>query len=158
MRTGRVYLAELIRASRVELARLQRGLPVRLTNFAVALKQLHRGACSPYPCGAGGGYFSVSAEGRWYACHRADRRPGVRDGIEPSASIPIAGAASWRTATCTRRPTAEPAGRATSAPAGATRRRRSRTAASCDFVRGWLEFCLAAYCELGGPLPGGDLR
>jgi hypothetical protein len=25
-------------------------------------------------------------------------------------------------------------------------------------VRGWLEFCLAAYCELSGPLHGGDKR
>jgi uncharacterized protein len=34
----------------------------------------------------------------------------------------------------------------------------SRTAESCDFVRGWLEFCLAAYCELGGGQSGGDKR
>jgi uncharacterized protein len=32
----------------------------------------------------------------------------------------------------------------------------SRTAESCDFVRGWLEFCLTAYCELGGGQSGGD--
>ena len=40
---------------------------ITLSNLAVALKQLHRGASAPYSCGAGGGYFSVSAEGRWYA-------------------------------------------------------------------------------------------
>jgi len=81
-----VYLQELIRASEVELLRLKRGLPARLTNFAVALKQLHRGACSPYPCGAGGGYFSVAAGGRWYACHRAIGDPafemGSSDGLD----------------------------------------------------------------------------
>jgi uncharacterized protein len=65
------YMAALIEASNLELRRLRQGLPIRLTNLAVALKQLHRGASSPYPCGAGGGYFSVSAQGRWYACHRA---------------------------------------------------------------------------------------
>ena len=27
----------------------------------------------------------------------------------------------------------------------------ARSTASCDFIRGWLAFCLAAYCELGGP-------
>src|ERR1700722_7590855 len=42
---------------------------IRLTNFAVALKQIHAGASSPYACG--GGYFSVAADGDWYACHRA---------------------------------------------------------------------------------------
>ena len=81
-----VYLRELIRASRGELERLRRGLAARLTNFAVALKQIHRGACSPYPCGAGGGYFSVSSEGRWYACHRAVGDPsfemGSSDGLD----------------------------------------------------------------------------
>ena len=30
----------------------------------------------------------------------------------------------------------------------------ARTRASCDFIRGWLEFCLAAYCELVGRRPG----
>ena len=24
----------------------------------------------------------------------------------------------------------------------------ARTSSSCDFIRGWLEFCLASYCEL----------
>jgi uncharacterized protein len=65
------YLAAMIAASRTELQRLRGGLPIRLTNLAIALKQLHRGAASPFPCGAGGGYFSVSAQGAWYACHRA---------------------------------------------------------------------------------------
>ena len=38
-----------------------------------------------YPCGAGGGYFSVSAEGRWYACHRAsghDYELGDNNGLD----------------------------------------------------------------------------
>jgi uncharacterized protein len=52
------YLAALIAASRAELGRLKQGFSIRLTNLAIALKQLHRGASSPYPCGAGGGYFS----------------------------------------------------------------------------------------------------
>src|SRR5437763_2503802 len=74
------YLAALIAASRAELKRFRRGLPMRLTNLVVALKQLHRGAASPYPCGAGGGYFSVSARGRWYACHRAIGDPAYELG------------------------------------------------------------------------------
>src|SRR5207247_4966320 len=65
------YLEALTRLARRQLLDFRAGRPIRLTNLAVALKQLHRGASGPYPCGAGGGYFSVSAEGKWYACHRA---------------------------------------------------------------------------------------
>jgi len=151
------YLELLIRAARVEQVRLASGLPVRLTNFAVALKQLHRGACSPYPCGAGGGYFSVSAEGRWYACHRAigdaafemgsslgldaDRRRRFLADRHVHAQTDCQ--TCWARYLCS---------------GGCHQEAAARTAASCDFVRGWLEFCLSAYCELGNTLPGGGLR
>jgi uncharacterized protein len=152
-----VYLQELIRASRVELARLRRGLPARLTNFAVALKQLHRGACSPYPCGAGGGYFSVAAGGRWYACHRAVGDPafemGSSDGLDTDRRRRFLEArhvhAQTDCRTCWARYLCS---------GGCHQEAESRTAESCDFVRGWLDFCLAAYCELSGPQPGGDRR
>jgi uncharacterized protein len=152
-----VYLQELIRASDVELLRLKRGLPARLTNFAVALKQLHRGACSPYPCGAGGGYFSVAAGGRWYACHRAVGNPafemGSSDGLDTDRRRRFLEArhvhAQTDCRTCWARYLCS---------GGCHQEAESRTAASCDFVRGWLEFCLAAYCELSGPFPGGDRR
>ena len=67
---------------------------IRLTNLAVALKQIHAGASSPYPCGAGGGYFSVAADGRWYACHRAIGDARLRLGrqreprVAPSTALP----------------------------------------------------------------------
>ena len=47
------------------------GENIRLSNLAIALKQLKRGFSMPYPCSAGGGYFSVSSDGNWFACHRA---------------------------------------------------------------------------------------
>ena len=65
------YLQAIVEVGQSELERVRQGEPIRFTNLAVALKQLHRGASSPYPCGAGGGYFSVAANGDWYACHRA---------------------------------------------------------------------------------------
>jgi uncharacterized protein len=151
------YLDRLIEAARVEQARLHRGLPVRLTNFAVALKQLHRGACSPYPCGAGGGYFSVSSEGRWYACHRAigdaafdmgssvgldtDRRRGFLAARHVHAQTDCR--TCWARYLCS---------------GGCHQEAASRTTASCDFIRGWLEFCLSAYCELSSIVPGGGLQ
>jgi uncharacterized protein len=144
------YLAALIAASRQELDRLWRGLPIRLTNLATALKQLHRGAASPYPCGAGGGYFSVSAAGRWYACHRAigeeEYALGSNTGLD---------AARRRKFVLSHHVHAQPECRSCWArylcSGGCHQEASARSAASCDFIRGWLSFCLAAYCELGGP-------
>jgi uncharacterized protein len=142
------YLAALVAASRRELERLREGLPLRLTNLAVALKQLHRGAASPFPCGAGGGYFSVAASGRWYACHRAigkaDYELGTSDGLDHERrrdflrrrhvhAQPECGSC-WARYLCS---------------GGCHQEAGSRSAASCDFIRGWLSFCLATYCELG---------
>ena len=144
------YLAALIAASRAELGRLKQGFSIRLTNLAIALKQLHRGASSPYPCGAGGGYFSVSAAGRWYACHRAIGNPayelGSNEGLDAAARRAFVTQhhvhaqmdcrSCWARYLCS---------------GGCHQEASARSIASCDFIRGWLAFCLAAYCELGGP-------
>jgi uncharacterized protein len=150
------YLDNLIAAARPELERLRRNLPIRLTNLAVALKQLHRGACSPYPCGAGGGYFSVAASGSWYACHRAIGDPafelGSNSGLDDSKRRAFLEArhvhaqtdcrACWARYLCS---------------GGCHQEAPARSPASCAFVRGWLEFCLAAYCSLGsGAQSGGN--
>jgi uncharacterized protein len=148
------YTAALIDASKLELRRLLQGFPIRLTNLAVALKQLHRGASSPYPCGAGGGYFSVSAQGRWYACHRAigqaDFELGSNDGLDVERRRDFLArrhvhaqtdcGQCWARYLCS---------------GGCHQEVGTRTAASCDFIREWLTFCLEAYCELGTP---GDAR
>lgn len=141
------YLGALTALARRELGAAQEGRAVRLTNLAVALKQLHRGACSPYPCGAGGGYFSVGAKGDWYACHRAigkdDFRLGDSAGLDDERRKTFlmrrhvhaqdACGTCWARYLCS---------------GGCHQEAAERSVASCDFVRGWLEFCLAAYAEL----------
>ena len=146
------YLAQMTRIARGELARARAGEPIRLTNLAVALKQLHRGASSPYPCGAGGGYFSVGHDGRWYACHRAigndDYALGSSEGLDGGrrrdflkkrhvhAQAPCR--TCWARYLC---------------GGGCHHEIEARTQASCDHVRGWLEFCLEAYGELSAVRP-----
>ena len=125
---------------------------MRLTNLAVALKQIHRGAASPYPCGAGGGYFSVSAAGRWYACHRAIGNEayalGSNNGIDTTRRREFV-----RTHHVHAQPECRTCWARYLCSGGCHQEAGARSAASCDFIRGWLSFCLAAYCELGGPLP-----
>lgn len=141
------YLRQLIAVSQRELERARSGNEIRLTNLAVALKQIHRGACSPYPCGAGGGYFSVAANGSWHACHRAignkDFILGDSKGLSPDRrrtflierhvhSLGPCGTC-WARYLCS---------------GGCHQEAMARTTASCNFIRGWLEYCLTAYCEL----------
>jgi uncharacterized protein len=141
------YLRQLIAVSKREIERARDGDTIRLTNLAVALKQIHRGACSPYPCGAGGGYFSVAANGRWHACHRAigDEEFVLGDSqglsnerrrtflIERHVHSQAPCGTCWARYLCS---------------GGCHQEVKARTTASCDFIRAWLEYCLAAYCEL----------
>jgi uncharacterized protein len=147
-----IYRDALIGVARFELERAMRGLPIRLTNFAVAMKQIHAGASSPYACGAGGGYFSVSAGGDWYACHRAigderyrlgsaatldeDRRRSFLEArhVHAKADCRIC----WARYLCS---------------GGCHQEAQARSVASCDFIRDWLDFCLASYCELSSARP-----
>jgi uncharacterized protein len=141
------YLEAMIEVAKPELNRARQGSSIRLTNLAVALKQIHRGASSPYPCGAGGGYFSVSASGEWYACHRAigdsHFRLGDKDGLSPSLrkSFLIARHVHSQAAcrTCWARYLCS---------GGCHQEASSRSDSSCGFIRGWLDFCLTSYCEL----------
>jgi uncharacterized protein len=146
------YLEALTAVARAELARALDGGEIRLTNFAVALRQLHRGASAPYPCGAGGGYFSVAADGRWYACHRAigsaDYELGDNTGLDPKRRLAFLEA---------RHVNAQAACRECWArflcSGGCHQEASSRTESACGFIRGWLEFCLSAYCELADARP-----
>ena len=147
------YFEALVAVARLELERFKRGMPIRLTNLATALKQLHRGASLPYPCGAGGGYFSVSAEGIWYACHRAIGNPdfelGSNEGLDAARRRAFLQArhvhAQTDCSVCWARYLCS---------GGCHQEAKSRSAASCDFIRSWLDFCLAAYCGLDVSPPG----
>lgn len=141
------YLAQLTAVARGELTRAKAGCPIRLSNFAIALKQIDAGACSPYPCGAGGGYFSLAANGDWYTCHRAIGNAGFRVGtsrgldegarrafvVERHVHAVADCRSCWARYLCS---------------GGCHQEADARSPQGCDFIRSWLEFCLASYCEL----------
>lgn len=136
-----------------ELETIRRGGDTTFDNFRVALRRLEAGSSSPYPCGAGGGYASVSTAGRWYACHRAigdddyllgDAVAGVDparqrrfleahhvERVEPCRSC-------WARYLCS---------------GGCHQEAATRTDAACDAIRGWLDFCLDAYCVVSSDCP-----
>jgi len=146
------YLDSLTTLAKRELQTALQGGRIKLTNFAVALKQLHRGVCSPYPCGAGGGYFSVAANGDWYACHRAigDKTFYVGDNhlMDPERRAQFLKDRHVHAQTECQRCWAR------YLCSGSCHQEATlRTHQSCDFIRDWLDFCLAAYCEISANRP-----
>jgi uncharacterized protein len=150
----RTYLEAMIELPRREMKHLLSAAPVRLTNFAIALKQLHRGFSSPYPCGAGGGYFSVSADGTWFACHRAIGQQsyalGDNEVLDETRRASFLRARHvhaqaecrecWARYLCS---------------GGCHQEASARSDSSCGFIRGWLDFCLSAYVEMIERRPNG---
>jgi len=124
-------------------------------NFLTALEEIHRGTHRPYPCGAGAAYLSANAEGRLYACHRlvdddaflmgdiwrgSDDRVRQRhlerrhvDQMDPCRRC-------WARYLC---------------GGGSYHEVAKRGRPGCDFIRGWLEYCLMAYTELSAVSPHG---
>ncbi len=141
------YRDELVGLAERELGRLLAGQEAFLSNLSIAMKELHRGACRPYACGAGHSYFSVAADSRWFACHRAvgvDRfRMGTSAGLDTEAQRRFlderhvhaqdACQSCWARYLCS---------------GGCHQEASLREQSSCGFIRSWLEFCLAAYCQL----------
>jgi uncharacterized protein len=146
------YKDSIINLARSELTRALDGEAIRLANFAIALKQLHSGASSPYPCGAGGGYFSVSTAGDWYACHRAigneEYQLGNMTNLNQEKRLHFLESrhvhaqddcrSCWARYLCS---------------GGCHQEKNTRTQATCNFIRDWLTFCLQAYCELTDSQP-----
>lgn len=147
------WTAESIRLAERELARLLTGGDSGFTNFTAALRRLHGGASSPFPCGAGSGYASVSTEGRWYACHRAIGNSdyalaGGGDAVDPARQHDfLADRHVDRVApcnTCWARYLCS---------GGCHQEAATRTDASCRAIRDWLDYCLDAYCTLSAARP-----
>jgi len=148
-------LGEMKACGRKCLAELRMGRPYPFANFLTAMEEIHRGSHRPYPCGAGAAYLSANAEGKLYACHRlvddkafamgdvwrgSDHEIRQRhlqashvDRMEPCRTC-------WARYLC---------------GGGCYHEVARRGRPGCDYIRGWLEFCLAAYAELSALFPHG---
>ena len=143
-------LAEMIACGRhFEEAALQ-GRRHAFANMSTALAEIHRGLHRPYPCGAGAGYLGVSATGELSACHRfvGDERGAMGDlesGPDDAArarwlesrhvdrQLPCSGC--WARYLC---------------GGGCHQEVINRGRPICDFIRGWLHYCLGTYVRLSG--------
>lgn len=123
-------------------------------NLLTAVQQIHKGTHRPYPCGAGGGYFGVAADGDLYACHRFVEDPNAQfgdvwKGVDEDAQkrwlkqrhvhvqAPCSGC--WARYLC---------------GGGCHHEVIHRGRPACDYIRGWLDYSLKAYVRLRAAAPG----
>jgi uncharacterized protein len=127
--------------------RVSAGERYAFQNMTTAMEEIHRGTHRPYPCGAGAGYFGVSAGGGVYACHRFVEDPagamGDVRGVDRDRQR------RWLTERHVHRQDPCRSCWARYLCGGGCHHevlRRGR--AACGYIRGWLHYCLQAYVRL----------
>ena len=122
-------------------------------NMQNALRELQRGTHRPYPCGAGAGYFGVSAEGELSACHRfvgddTGKMGDLTQGVDKARQTvwleqrhvhqqqPCN--ACWARYLC---------------GGGCHHEVLARGRSACDYIRGWLHYTIGAHGRLGQLAP-----
>ncbi len=144
-----IMLEEMIDCGREFERKTLLGQRYAFANMLNAMREIGKGTHRPYPCGAGAGYMGVSASGELSACHRF-----VDDANGALGDLSLGVDASKQTKWLTERHVHQ------QSPCNDCWARylcgggchhevigRGRTA--CDYVRGWLEFCMGVYLRVG---------
>jgi uncharacterized protein len=143
-----VLLDEMIACGREFERRVAAGEAYPFANMTTALEEIHRGTHRPYPCGAGAGYFGVSATGGLFACHRfveddARAMGNVSEGVDRERQRPwLAERAVDRQEPCRSCWARYLCG------GGCHYEVIHRGRPACDYIRGWLDYALGAYVRL----------
>jgi uncharacterized protein len=151
-------LGEMIDCGREFERRTLTGQRYPFANMLNALREIQKGTHRPYPCGAGAGYLGVAADGELSACHRfvGDTEAGMGS---LSTGIDATRRADWlrdrhvhRQEPCTKCWARYMCG------GGCHHEVIRRGRPACDYIRGWLHYCLGAYLRLSsvglGTAPG----
>lgn len=123
-------------------------------NLDNALREIHRGTHRPYPCGAGAGYLGVSADGELSACHRF---VGDDEGAMGSlvSGIDRARQAEWlETRHVHKQEPCRSCWARYLCGGGCHHEVIHRDRPACDYIRGWLHYCIEAYVRLSAARPG----
>ena len=148
-----LMLGEMIDCGREYERRSKLGERYPFANMVNAMREIHRGTHRPYPCGAGAGYLGVSADGELSACHRF---VGDEEGVMGSLAdgVDRTRQAEWLAARHVHRQ--EPCRSCWArylCGGGCHHEVLHRGRPACDYIRGWLHYCLEAYLRLS-PQPG----
>ena len=122
-------------------------------NLVNALKEIHRGTHRPYPCGAGAGYLGVSADGDLFTCHRfVNDAEGAMGNLV--TGVDQAQQNRWLAERHVHRQ--EPCRQCWArylCGGGCHHEVIRRGRPACDYIRGWLHYCLQAYARLQSEKP-----
>ena len=133
--------------------RTVRGERYAFANMVNALREIHRGTHRPYPCGAGAGYLGVSADGDFAACHRfvgdkAGRMGDLTMGVDRAAQrLWLAERHVHNQSPC------NDCWARYLCAGGCHHEAIARGRPACDYIRGWLHYCLQAYTRISNARP-----
>lgn len=142
------YLEQMIGCAEGAIQQIELGEQPEFANFTTALKEIHSGKTKAHPCGAGNGYVGIGANAKMYLCHRYinDERGEVGDvltGINKQTQINfvkkndvnnlISCRSCWARRLC---------------GGGCYHEVANRGRPTCQFIRGWLDYCLKAYIKI----------
>lgn len=150
------FLREMIRAADLEVERVctHRGkLPIRFSNLGIALKEIHRGASRTLPCGAGASYVSVSAEGRYFTCHRTIDDPRFQLGSATEGPLDEARARFVESRHVDHQEPCRSCWARYLCGGGCHAEVMTVGREGCDYIRGWLEHCLRTYNQFSCEYP-----
>jgi len=157
-------LGQMIECGREFERKMAAGGRYPFANMVNAMREIAKGTHRPYPCGAGAGYMGVSADGELSACHRfvgdtAGAMGNLVTGIESERQNQWLAARHvhkqqpcrdcWARYLC---------------GGGCHHETLHRGRPACDYIRGWLHYCLGAYLRLyptdsiSDFLQGSDIR
>lgn len=147
------FLSQMILCGEYAKSQLMQNKRFPFSNFETALNELHRGSHRPYPCGAGAGYVSVSAKGDIYACHRLidDEKWHLGDtqqGLDLERRQAI-----LNRKFVDKQPGCQSCWARYLCGGGCYHEVEQRGRPGCDYIKGWLTFCLQTYATLSASHP-----
>jgi uncharacterized protein len=148
-----MLLDHMVACGQVAQREIAAGRRYPFGNFETAMQQIHRGTHRPYPCGAGAAYLSAGADGTLFACHRLIDDPAFAMGDVGTGSDLTARAEHLARNHVDRMEPCRSCWARYLCGGGCYHEVSRRGRVSCDYVRGWLDFCLQAYVELSTRRP-----
>jgi uncharacterized protein len=148
-----LMLEQMVECGQEFERRLIAGRRYPFSNMVNAMRELHKGTHRPYPCGAGAGYLGVSASGELAACHRfvGDEEGAMGDLV---TGVDRERQSKWLTERHVHRQ--EPCRSCWArylCGGGCHHEVIQRGRPACDYIRGWLHYCLEAYSRLSQARP-----
>lgn len=143
-----VFLDQLLRCGELFEQHLANNRILPMTNITSMLRRIHTYQRDEYPCGAGGGYMSVSAKGDLYACHRfVNDEAGLMGNAEDGVDAALQGA--WLEDRNLRQQSPCQTCWARYLCSGSCHYEvTNRGRPACDYIRGWADYCLSLYARM----------